>query len=390
MTRFLTRNRLTLSVIALLILAGIESVLRPEPTPVETAAVGRGPLRVTVDAEGKTRVRDRFVVTAPVSGRLERVMLDEGAQVRAGDVVARIAPAPLDEPSARQARARVDAARALAAEAATRARLAEAAADQARRDHERTQRLADAGAIPRRALEEAALAARSRADDLTAALAHAAAAAAEVDQASAGLLYAGVGAGGEVPVRAPAAGRVLRIAERSARLVPPGAMIAEIGDTRALEVVVDVLSSDAARIRPGMTVLLEGWGGAECVQGTVRLVEPAATTRVSALGVEEQRVDVLVDVVDPPAALGDAYRVDASVIVWERDGVLTVPASALVRSGNAWAAYIVAGGRAALRTVEVGEMGGATAQVLSGLREGEQVIVFPSDQVRGGVRVAVR
>jgi HlyD family secretion protein len=185
---------------------------------------------------------------------------------------------------------------------------------------------------------------------------------------------------------------VLRLAERSERVVAPGSPITEIGDTHGIEVVVDVLSSDAARVRSGMPVRLEGWGGAAQgdALGRVRVVEPAASTRVSALGVEEQRVDVIVDVVDPPPSLGDGYRVDAKIVVWSADGVLCVPASALVRHGEEWAAFVVESGRARLRPVRVGAMGGATVQVLEGLREGDEVIVFPSDAVRAGARVAAR
>lgn len=394
-----TVRRLVLAVVGLLVIAGVAAALRPDTLEVETALVRRGPLQVTVDADGRTRVRDRYVVAAPVSGRLERVPLAEGDVVRAGDVIARIAPAPFDEPSARQARARLDGARALAVQAEARVRLADAALGQARRDAGRTRRLLDAGALAPRALEEAELAARARADEYAAARAQATAARADVDAATAALLYAGGDAGdaggparGVVTVRAPSAGRVLRLAERSERAVAPGAPIAEIGDTRRLEVVVDVLSSDAARVRPGMAVRLEGWGTGEqaAVPGRVRRVESAATTRVSALGVEEQRVDVLVDVVDPPASLGDGYRMDARIVVWEQGDVLTVPASALVRAGTGWAAYVVESGRARLREVRVGQMGSAAAQVAGGLREGAQVIAFPSDRVREGTRVVAR
>ena len=181
---------------------------------------------------------------------------------------------------------------------------------------------------------------------------------------------------------------MLRLAARSERVVAPGTTIAEIGDTRGLEVVVDVLSTDAALVEPGMPVLLEGWGGEVAIAGRVRLVEPAATTRVSALGVEEQRVDVIVDVPDAPASLGDAYRLDARIVVWAADAVLTVPASALVRDGAEWAVFLVSAGRAERRRVQVGRMGSALVEVLAGLVAGDVVIVLPSDKVRDGVRVA--
>ena len=383
-----TVRRVVGAAAVLLVLAGGAAALRPDPVVVETATVFHAPMQATVDAEGRTRVRDRYVVAAPVPGRLERLPLQEGDLVRAGDVVARIGPAPLDEPSARQARARLDAARALAREAATRVRTAEASSAQAERDAGRARRLHEAGALAPRALEEAELQAAARVDELAAARAHASVAAAEVAQATAALLHAGGGGEGVVvPVRAPAPGRVLHLAGRSERVIAPGTTIAEIGDTRGLEVVVDVLSSDAALVRPGMPVRLEGWGGEEAVEGRVRLVEPAATTRVSALGVEEQRVDVLVDVPDPPASLGDGFRLDARIVVWDVPSTLRVPASALVRDGDAWSVFVVTAGRAELRRVRLGRIGGAAAQVLDGLAPGATVIVYPSDKVRDGVRV---
>ena len=387
--KFLTAKRVTVGVVAVAVLVGITGALRPDPVEVEAAVASRGALRVTVDVEGKTRVRDRYVVAAPVSGRLERVPLAEGMTVRAGDVIARIAPAPVDEPSARQARARLDAARAHAVDAAARVRAAEAALGQARRDAERTRRLATAGALAEQSVEEAELLARARAEDLAGARALASAAAAEVQQTKAALLYSGgrLATGGVVVVRAPTAGRVLRLAERSERVIAPGSLIAEVGDTRGIEVVVDVLSSDAARVRPGMPVVLDGWGGDAPVAGRVRLIEPAATTRVSALGIEEQRVNVLVDIPAAPAALGDGYHVDAHIVVWERPSVLTVPASALVRAPQGWAVYAIDAGRARLRPVAIGQLGGAAAEVLGGLAVGQRVILFPSDAIREGVRV---
>jgi len=384
-----TARRAMYAAIVVVVAVGIGMAMRPERIGVETADVKVERLRVTVDAEGRTRVRDRYVVTAPIGGRLERVALDAGDSIRAGAVVARISPAPLDEPAARQARAALDAARGLASEGATRVRLAESGLAQARRDAARTRRLHDAGAVAPLALEEAELLASTREDELVAARAHVRVAAAEVQQAQAALLHVGGGGGSAIlSVRAPASGRILRLAGRSERIVAPGTTIAEIGDTRALEVVVDVLSTDAALIVTGMPVVLEGWGGDQPLMGHVRLVEPAASTRISALGVEEQRVDVIVAVTDPPSSLGDGFRLDARIVVWEDDSVLTVPASALVRDGAAWGVFVVEDGRATRRPVTIGRMGEASAQVLAGVARGEAVIVLPSDKVRDGVRVS--
>jgi HlyD family secretion protein len=384
----LTPRRVVLAGVGVLAVTGLVSVFRPDPTTVDMATVQRMPLRVTVDADAKTRVRDRYIVTTPVAGRLERLPLSEGDSVRAGDPVAGLAPAPLDESTARQARARLDAAEAVVRNAASGVALAEASSAQATRDAERARRLFAVGGIARRDLEAAELAERARTDEVSAARARASVAAADVRQARAALLATGVGGKATMFVRAPVAGHILRLADRSERVVPPGSMIAEIGDTRAMEVVVDVLSSDAALVRSGMPVLLDGWGGDRTCVGHVRRVEPAATTRVSALGVEEQRVNVIVDVPDPPQVLGDGYGLDARIVVWQADSVLAVPTSALVRSGTDWAVYAVDGGRAERRVVRIGRIGEAAAQVLGGVSAGERVIVFPSDKVRDGGRVA--
>jgi HlyD family secretion protein len=386
----MTRGRVLLAVLLLAVAGAVGVAMRPDRVDVETAVVRRAPMRVTVDAEGRTRVRDRYVVGAPVSGSVERTPLAEGDLVRAGDVIARIGPTPLDEAGARQARARLDAARAVAREAATRVRVADAASAQAARDLTRAQHLFREGALSRRAMEEAELLAASREAESAAARDHAVAAAAEVRQALAALLHLGANREGVVPVRAPAGGRVLRLADRSERVIAPGTPIAEIGDTRSLEVVVDVLSTDAALLHPGMAVVLEGWGGDEPLAGRVRLVEPAATTRVSALGVEEQRVDVVVAIDDPPLSLGDGFRLDARIVVWSAESVLSVPASALVRAGGGWEVFVVSDGRAARRPVRVGRLGGASAQVLDGLVAGDEVICYPSDKVADGTRVRAR
>ncbi|AHG92597.1 efflux transporter, RND family, MFP subunit (plasmid) [Gemmatirosa kalamazoonensis] len=385
-------RRALIAATAVAVVAAVTGALRPKAAEVETAVVRRAPMRVTVDADGRTRVRDRYVLAAPVAGRLARLPFAEGAVVRAGDVVARLAPVPLDEPSARQARSRLDAARAAASEAAAQVTLAEASLEQAQRDEERTRRLVAAGALAPRAAEESALATVTRAVALASARGRATSARADVAQAQAALLYAGEGAA-VVLVRAPAAGRVLRLPERSERVVAPGTVIAEIGDTRGLEVVVDVLSSDAARVRPGMPVVVERWGADRAASrdtGRVRLVEPAASTKISALGVEEQRVNVIVDVPNATVPLGDGFRVDVRIVVWSASDALTAPAGALVRAGRAWAVYAVRGGRVRVQHVELGELGDGAAQILGGLRESDTVVVFPSDKLRPGARVTTR
>jgi HlyD family secretion protein len=363
--------------------------MRESPIDVDTALVRRATLMVTVDAEGKTRVRDRYTLTAPIAGRLHRIDLPEGTHVRAQDIVARISPMPLDVQSLRQAEARVAAATALAHEADTHVRQARASLEQEQRSAVRAVRLAEAGALAERQREEALLSVRLRDDELTGAVSRARAAAADVQQARAALIAVGGGSPAvTVPIRAPADGCVLRVHERSERVVAPGSPIAEIGDPAALELVVDILSSDAARVRPGTRVLLDTWGEGESLSGRVRRVEPAAFTRVSSLGVEEQRVNVVIDVANPPAELGDGYRVEARIVVWEQPGTVVVPVSALFRQGDAWAVFVVKEDRATIVPVRVGERAGIDAQVLSGLAVGDTVIVFPSDQIKAGRRVA--
>ena len=362
--------------------------LRERPLEVDTGTVQRGWLQVTVDAEGKTRVRDRYVLTAPVTGRLERIDIREGTHVRGGDVIARIAPMPLDAQATRQAEARLAAAQSLTRDAETRVRQARATLEQERRMAGRVERLVRAGALADRDLEDATLTVRLREEDLAAAEARSRAAAADVDQARAALVaLSGGKPNALVLVRAPADGCVLRVPERSERVVTAGSPVIEIGDPTALELVVDVLSSDASRIRPGASVMVDNWGDGENLTGRVRSVEPAAFTRVSALGVEEQRVNVIIDLPHWPAALSDGYRVEARIGVWKGTDVTIVPISALFRHGQNWGVFVVRNGRAELTRVEIGEQNASGAQVLDGLRAGEVVVLFPSDQIKTGRRV---
>ena len=362
--------------------------LRERPLEVDASLVRRGTLQAAVAAEGKTRVRNRYVITAPVAGRLERIDWAEGATVHAGDVIARIAPMPLDAQAVRQAEARVESARSLERDAGARVRQARATLTQERRAADRIARLVGAGALPDRDGEEATLTVQLREEDLAAAEARARAAAADVEQARSALTAVSGGTHAMVAVRVPADGCVLRIPERSERVVAAGTPIVEVGDPGALELVVDVLSSDAARVRPGALVLVDRWGDDEqSLTGRVRTVEPAAFTRLSALGIEEQRVNVVIDLPRWPAALSDGYRVEARIIVWEQAGTTIVPVSALFRHDTDWAVFMVRDGRAELRRVQIGERGEAGAQVLDGLAAGDQVVLFPSDQMTTGRRV---
>lgn len=362
---------------------GVVAALRPAAVLVETARATIGPMRVTIDEEGETRVRDRYVVAAPVAARVARIELREGDSVTAGAVVAYIHPPPLDERARDQAAARVaqaeDARRAAAAGAAR----ARAAFDQARRSCRRTQELATQGLVAVEERERAELEEMARARELEAADFQAQAAAHDVAAARA-VLQAGTGQ--RIALRSPLSGRVLRVPERSERVVLAGTPLVELGDPTKLEVVADLLSSDAVQVSCGDEMLIEGWGGGT-LTGRLRLVEPSGFTKLSALGVEEQRVNVVGDLLDVPATLGDRYRVDVRVVVWSSPGVLQVPASALSRAGDGWAVFVVDRGRARLRPVTIGHRTAFEAEVLGGLQDGSVVVRNPSDRVADGVRV---
>lgn len=357
---------------------------------VETAVVGVDTVRVTVTDEGRTRVRDTYVLAAPVGGRLARIDLDEGDEVGQGQVLARIFPTPAGTRERSVSEAQLAAAEARRLEVASRLAEATARVNQADREAERRQGLAESGVISREAFERAQLeaeSARRQLDSMEAGLR-----AAEADVASARAALAGVspsaGAGEPVDVRAPAAGRLLNIYEQSERVVAPGTPLAEIGDARGLEVVVDVLTADAVTIAPGDPVRIDDWGGPQPIEGRVRNVEPAAFTEISALGVEEQRVNVIIDLIDPPPALGAGYRVEAQIATWIGPDVVAVPTSALFQQDEDWHVFVVQDGRARLQAVEIGQRSTDLAQVLDGIEAGTEVILFPSDQISDGVRVA--
>jgi HlyD family secretion protein len=380
------------------VLAGVAFMLRPKPLVVDTTTVTRHGLEATVDADGRTRVRQRYMVVAPVAGRVERITRVEGAAVRAGDVVARLTSLPLDSQAVAQARARVEAASALALEANAQVRVATAELEQRRRELSRAQRLAEVGGVAPRVVEECELGRLQAEEAVRGATERVRAAEADARQAHAVLAGLEPGSAMTMLVRAPASGRVLRVAERSERIVAAGTPLLEIGDPASLEVVVDVLSSDAALIHTSDPVRLMEWGGADggehmnALAGRVREIEPAGFTKVSALGVEEQRVNVIVDVDSVPAGVGDGFRVDASIVVWSAPDVIVVPRSALVRTHGTgveapgWTAFVVRAGRVESRAVHVGHFGGVSAEVLAGVEPGDAVVVFPSDQVKAGVR----
>ena len=371
----------------------------PRPVPVETALVTKGKFTATVDEDGKTRIRERYVVAAPLAGRLTRVRLKAGDAVQADDVVAAILPSPvpfLDERSRREAEERLGAADATHERTKASVERAQAQAAQAKADLDRARTLAQRGVASAQTLEHAELAMRVAERDLRAAEFQDHAAEHDAEQAKA--LLAQYGENGASPperwnVAAPVSGLVLKVVQESETVVQPGSPILEIGDPLDLEIVVDVLSTDAVEIHPGAEVAIEHWGGPGALQGRVRRVEPAAFTKISTLGVEEQRVNVLIDVVSPQkewAGLGDAYQVDARIGVFTADDAMIVSSGALFRSGESWNVYVAKDGRAELRPVTLLRRSGRLAAVTAGVQPGESVVVYPSDRVGPGVRVEAR
>ncbi|HKB04647.1 MAG TPA: HlyD family efflux transporter periplasmic adaptor subunit [Gemmataceae bacterium] len=396
------RKRLPLLIGLLVVGLVVAYVLRPTTVPVEVARAERGPLRVTVDEDGKTRIRDRYVVSAPLTGRLVRIALRPGDEVRAGQtVLATIEPRDpelLDASARAAAEARVKAAETAQKQTAPVLEKAQAAHAQAVKELERARAGRITGAVPPQDLDTAVTRERTTALELRTAQFATQIAGFELEQARAALLRTRAPASGEeeswrLEVRSPIDGRVLRVFQESATIVTPGLRLLELGDPADLELEIDILSTDAVKVRPGAPVLLEHWGGEASLRARVRLVEPAAFTKVSALGVEEQRVNVIATFIDPPEkwrSLGDAYRVEARIVVWEAADVLKVPAGAVFPHADGKAVFVVAGGVAHLRVIKAGHSNGLETEVLDGLEAGAEVIVYPGDKVRDGVRVKPR
>lgn len=393
------RGRIGIYLLGLLLAAGLVWGFLPGPVPVDVLAVARGPLLVTVEEEGKTRVMERYLISAPMAGYARRIGLKAGDAVEAGQMLVLLEPArsdALDPRSRAQATAQVGAAEAALAAARETARAAAAEADLARGQLVRIEALGQARFYSPQAVDQArsnalhTQAARQAADYAIQVARY------QWDTARAVLartsaLQAGAPAD-SLSVGAPIRGRVLKVIRESEGTVRAGEPLLEVGNPSNLEVEVEVLSTSAVAIAPGGRVVLDRWGG-KPLQGVVRKVEPAGFTKVSALGVEEQRVRVIVDIRSPRESwqrLGDGYRVEASFVVWEGTDVLQIPASALFRHGKGWAAFVVSEGRAQLRPMVVGQRSGLSAQVLEGLKPGETVIVHPDDKVHEGVKVKPR
>jgi HlyD family secretion protein len=380
-----------------LLIALIVVGLWPRPIPVESGVVTRGPLVVTVDEEGMTRVRNRYVIAAPVAGQLRRIDWKPGAVLEAGTTVLAVLESSgadfLDARSLAQAQARV-----LGAEAAREAALAQrdraqSAARLYASELERAQQLRASTVLSAQEFDLVQLRRDMSAQDARAAEFALKVAEFELQQARAVLQRGQDGAAEAEPlvIVSPVNGRIFRVFQESARVVNAGFALMEIGDPTDLEVRIEVLSRDAVAIAPGAPVRLELWGGPEPLQARVRLVEPSAFTKISALGVEEQRVFVIADFVEPVErrpTLGDNYRVEARIVVWEIPEALRAPAGALFRRDGAWQAYVIDGPRARRRTLEAGRSNGVQTEVRGGLRAGERLVVYPGDKVSDGSRVA--
>ena len=377
------------------IVAAAAWALRPVPITIEAAAVRRGTFEQTVSDDGRTRVRDRYVVSAPLAGRIERITLKAGDRIGAGATIARLlpaAPAFLDARTESELRERVGAAEAQQRRAQAEVQRLEAQRDQAGADERRQAQLAADGFVSPTAREQSALALRVAERALESARFAADAAAHDVAQARATLsrYRTGGAESSSWPVTSPVAGVVLKVVQESEGVVPIGAPLIEVGDPRALEAVVDILTQEAIALRSGMPARIEPGPSSRALAARVRLVEPAAFTKVSALGVEEQRVNVILDFDDRPEelpALGDGFRIDAHILAFRVENAVLVPVGALFREGDAWALFTVRDGRARARKVDVSGRNSDVAWVEKGLDAGERVVVYPSDALRDGSRV---
>ena len=388
-----------LAVLAVLgALAGLVMAWLPDPILVDEVSVQRGRLHVTVDEDGRTRVKDRYVVSSPLLATSARMELHPGDRLEEGGLLAQLMPLPpalLDSRSEAQAERRVASAQAARKQAESTVARARTLLEFASADALRQRALSQQGATAERALDNAELQERTAREELASAEFALRVAGHEVEMARLSLArQSGVDDQKDaIELTSPVAGQVLRVIQESAGVVQPGTPLLELGDVKALEIVADVLTSDAVHIRPGARAWIERWGGGNTLQAHVRSIEPSAFTRISALGVEEQRVNVILDLDEPYtkwAALGDGYRVEVRILTWQADNVLTVDESALFRRNDRWATFAVHEGRAQIAYVEIGHRNGELAEVLGGLTEGQAVIAHPSDRVAAGVRVAAR
>ncbi len=371
----------------------------PQPVTVEFVPIKRGRMEVAIRDDGQTRVRERYVVSTPIAGQLQRVNLKVGDEVRQGEtVIARILPAVpnfLNPREQARAEAAIKAAERRLSRVQTDVRAAIDALEQARIDYERYKHLRKSDAATDAQLEQAHLTFLKQTELVNSARFQEDVVKFELEQEKAALIHMtrenfDANTDSIFEIRSPVNGRVLKLVQESAAVLTPGMPIIDVGNPFELEVVADILSTDAVKMRPGQSTRFVHWGGPQNLPGVVRLIEPSGFTKISALGVEEQRVNVIFDLLGSPSeysVLGDGYRVEVEVVVWEGENELLIPTSALFRSGKDWAAFTVSNGKAVLRRIQIGQDNGVTAQVLGGLEEGDIVISHPGDNVQDGVAV---
>lgn len=390
-----SRRVRTIGLVAIALVGFLAWAFRPIPVPADFAPVSRGALMVTIDDEGETRVRDIYIVSAPVAGRIERIELEVGDPVFAGQtVLARFQP---QDPALLDVRSQ--------SEAEAGVRLAEAEQDRAaaqlefaQSDLRRQQQLVREGTVSQAAFDRAKLQVKTAQADLSQAAANVAKRKADLATSRGALAKAGRGGGGDVvidyiPVKSPVDGRLLRRMQQSESILTAGTPLLEIGDPRSLEIVTDLLSADAVRVSVGNEVLIDDWGGPTTLHGKVKRIEPFGFTKVSALGIEEQRVNVIIEFTSPAEewkSLGHGYRVQTRIIIEKKESVVKVPVSTLFRTGADWTVFVADGGVAHLRPVTLGSRNTLEAEITAGVKEGEQVLIHPSDQVRDGIAVAAR
>lgn len=395
-------KRIVLVIFALVIAGAAIVMIRPQPVPVDLGSIEAGPIETTINEDGTTRVKDVYRISAPISGKLERVAVDVGDEVAEGDHLARIRPV---DPPIRDVRTRRELAAATrASEAAVdlaRAAIAEArsALEFSKSELERAQRLARSSTISERTLQSAEFDVAMKTVHLTEAEANLVLRQSELDSAHAreaqpaNLDTTEIEDSCCIAVVSPVNATVLTLHSVSEQVVQAGTPVLDVGHLRKLEVVVDLLSADAVSIAPGTLARIEAWGGGPALNARVRRIDPAGFTKVSALGIEEQRVNVILDIVDPPdswARLGHAYRVIVHLITDSKDNVTLVPLSALFRTGGAWTVFVSENGRANLKAVELGLFSRTHVEVISGLQTGEQVVVYPSDRIEEGTAIVPR
>jgi HlyD family secretion protein len=367
--------------------------LRPAPLDVDVGRVEMRPFFEAIEEQGRTRARNPFLITAPVSGRLLRTRLDEGDRVNSGEVIAVIAPTPQDQRSSAYAQASLAAAQARLAVANASLQETMSAYERVSRERERREELFSSGLA---SAEETELYRQlSVAEEARVESAQASVLAAEADIESARALLLGVDPDDQISdqavieIKAPVSGTVYRVLEENERVIQAGTPLLDLSNQDNLEIVVDLLTQDAVKVEAGDSVFISGWGGDRTLNAFVRSIEPEAFTKVSALGVDEQRVNVIIDLIDPPANLGAEYRVEVAIVTWQANSTLTIPTSAVFQRSTGWHAFVVIDDRVELRPIIIGARDRELTRVLGGVSEGDQVILYPSDLINEGASVRI-